>query len=613
MNDERRSLVATEQLSEETLRRARSLPRLGHGSEPISLQIYHRDGLRTIPLADGISLIIGRQPPADIPIRDTSLSRRHARVERRGNRIHIEDLSSTNGTWLRRERIERAEVAVGDEIHFGSVPAAIQGATADTPASHGIDDHDHFLAELDREVQRADSFGRSTALLLFRAAPGGSGHIGQWLPELRLGLRPFDRVSLYSDDTVEVLMPEMEVEEAREAGRKILRISGDLRGSLATCPGHADSAELLQAAAVRALQRASARLPLTEAPQITLGAIEPPADGERPVAVSASMREVLETAERLASKAIPILILGETGTGKEIVAQVLHGAAHRRDRPFRCVNCGAIPPQLVESTLFGHEKGAFTGADRKVQGVFEAADGGTVLLDEVGELPPPVQAALLRVLEDKRITRVGSSKEIDVDVRVIAATHRDLDQMCLDGEFRHDLLYRLNAMTLHVPPLRKRPEDIGPLVARFVERANAANGCRVRGLEPGTIDRLMAYSWPGNVRELRNTVERAVVIAQSEVIVVDDLPRRVREVNVADAPDTAAETVEAAPIDVEPGDLRRAVAQFEARAIREALRVTGSSRKRAAELLNLPVRTMAHKMKIYGIRIRPPAREENAE
>ncbi len=606
MNDERRSLVATEQLSEEALRRARSAPYRASQPESIALLIYHRDGVRTLPLADGAKLVIGRQPPADVPLGDASLSRQHARVERRGGQVRIEDLGSTNGTWLRRERVESADVAPGDALHFGSVLAMVQTTSADDRGLPSLEGHDRFLVELGAEVRRARAFGRSTALLMFRAAPGSDSHVGRWLPQMRRQLRPFDRISLYSDDTLEVLVPEMDDEGARTLADQLLQATDDLRCGLATCPGHADSAELLQAVTVRALQRASARRPRSEAPQITLGAIEPPSDVSGPVAASPAMREVLETAKRLASTAIPVLILGETGTGKEIVAQVLHTGGKRGDRPFRCVNCGAIPAQLVESTLFGHEQGAFTGADRKVEGVFEAADGGTVLLDEVGELSLAVQVALLRVLEDKRVTRVGSSREIEVDVRVIAATHRDLDQMCLDGEFRHDLLYRLNTMALRVPPLRDRPEDIGPLIARFVERANTANDCHVRGLEPDALDRLMAYAWPGNIRELRNAIERAVVIARSEVIVAGDLPGPIRGVSLGAVPSQAGgETVEMAPLDEEPGDLREALARHEARLIRAALRATGDSRKHAAKLLNLPLRTMAHKMSVHGIRLRP--------
>jgi DNA-binding NtrC family response regulator len=257
----------------------------------------------------------------------------------------------------------------------------------------------------------------------------------------------------------------------------------------------------------------------------------------------------------------------------------------------------------VESALFGHERGAFTGATQLQKGVFEAADGGTVFLDEIGELPAPAQAALLRVLETRRVTRVGSSREIEVDVRLVTASHRDLEAMCASGGFRLDLLYRLNAMTLEIPPLRDRPEDIAPLALRFLEQASAANGRLLRGIRPGALELLCRHPWPGNVRELRNALERAVVIAEGEWIEEEDLPERLRggapPVEVVVAPTEPPREPVAAPATAE--DLKARVRRYEAELLEAALREAGWNQTEAARRMGMPLRTLVHKLKALGI------------
>jgi DNA-binding NtrC family response regulator len=330
---------------------------------------------------------------------------------------------------------------------------------------------------------------------------------------------------------------------------------------------------------------------------------------ERTTSSSRAMIRVFSTVTKLARSPIPVLLLGETGTGKEIVARAIHERSPRRARPMVCVNCGAIPPQLVESTLFGHERGAFTGAGQQQRGLFEAADGGTVLLDEVGELPPAAQAALLRVLETRRVVRVGSSREIDVDVRVVAATHRDLEAMCASGGFRLDLLYRLNAMTLTIPPLRARPEEIEPLALRFLQQANKANGLAIRGIEAEALALLQSYRWPGNARELRNAIERAVIVAEGEWIADRDLPERVCGASARE-PSPARE---AATFGEEPAagaggsaggadSFRTRLLRYEAELIVEALRDSGWNQTEAAHALGMPLRTLVHKIKTLGIK-----------
>jgi DNA-binding NtrC family response regulator len=308
------------------------------------------------------------------------------------------------------------------------------------------------------------------------------------------------------------------------------------------------------------------------------------------------MRRLYETVDRLATSVIPVLLLGETGSGKEVLARALHERGPRRGKPLACINCGAIPATLIESVLFGHERGAFTGATGQARGLFEEADGGSILLDEVGELSPSAQAALLRVLETKQVRRVGASHDVPVDVRVIAATHRDLEAMTRTGAFRADLLYRLNAMILEIPPLRERPEEINPLVELFIAQANAANGREVRTIDDEARRVLHRYPWPGNLRELRNTIERAVVIAASPEITVADLPRKVRELA------GAGRAAEPGPEAAGTLDLRAGVQRYEEQAILEALRQAGGNRTEAARRLGVPVRTLSHKIRQHGIR-----------
>ncbi|MCA9664774.1 MAG: sigma-54-dependent Fis family transcriptional regulator [Myxococcales bacterium] len=317
------------------------------------------------------------------------------------------------------------------------------------------------------------------------------------------------------------------------------------------------------------------------------GAAAKPED--EPVIASATMRQVYGLIERVATSSIPVLIRGETGTGKELVARAIHQRSRRGGAALRCLNCGAIPEQLVESALFGYEKGAFTGADKMRIGVFEAADGGTVFLDEIGELSAQAQVALLRVLETRRLTRVGGIREIEVDVRVVTATHRDLAAMCEQGTFRPDLLYRLNTMLLELPPLRERPEEIPALVERFIRAANAANQRRVEGIDDAALERLVAYRWPGNVRELRNAVERAVVLAQGATITVDDLPSTL----TCQASSRASQDA--------PLGFRAQVQRFEIALLQSALDASDGSVSAAARLLDMPRRTLTKKKRDYDL------------
>ncbi len=323
--------------------------------------------------------------------------------------------------------------------------------------------------------------------------------------------------------------------------------------------------------------------------------------GERAiVAASDEMIALLELLERTAAYKSTVLITGESGTGKEVIARAIHAQSPRRDAPFVAVNCGAIPENLLESELFGHVKGAFTGASRAHRGLFTEAHQGTLFLDEIAELPTALQVKLLRAIQEEEIRPVGDNKAQSVDVRVLAATARDLSQEMAAGRFREDLFYRLNVVRLEVPPLRARRKDIPLLVDHFLARFRLALAKNVRRVSDQALERLVAYDWPGNVRELENLIERAVILTDGDVIEVSALPAAVQ----SGAPGRGGREGSRAAIAASDEDLsmRRARQHFEADLIRRALARTGGNRTHAAKLLEISHRALLYKLKDYDIR-----------
>jgi len=322
-----------------------------------------------------------------------------------------------------------------------------------------------------------------------------------------------------------------------------------------------------------------------------------------PLARIVGSSEVVKQLHRQILKVAPVsstvLITGESGTGKELVARALHELSPRAAMPFVPVNCGAIPPGLVESELFGHARGAFTDARTAKRGLFAEADGGTLLLDEAGELPPPAQIKLLRFLQEGEIRAVGENRSERVDVRVLAATHRDLGKLVEKGEFREDLYYRLNVVNLAIPPLRARREDVLELAQGFLLRFNRELNRQtpVTGFEPGAEELLASYSWPGNVRELENAIERAVLLAEGNLVQVQNLPERIW--SSPRSAERGTPVVEASS--QEDLSLKRAMRSLEERYIRAALRRTRGNRTRASELLEISHRALLYKIKEYGI------------
>lgn len=311
------------------------------------------------------------------------------------------------------------------------------------------------------------------------------------------------------------------------------------------------------------------------------------------VGASHLMREIFALIEQIAPSNVSVLITGESGTGKEMVARTLHALSPRKSRPFVALNCAAMPETLMESELFGNEKGAFTGAAERRAGCFELANGGTLLLDEIGEMAIGTQAKLLRVLEERKLRRLGARNEQEVDVRVLAATNRDPDDAVAQGSLRSDLYYRLNVFHIHMPPLRQHMEDLPPMAESMIGEMNQKHGRRVSGLGPSILDRMMAYDWPGNGRELRNTIERAVILCPDGMALESaHLPPSFGK--------SQANAIPSFDANILPLRVGTTVSEAERLLILRTLESTGQNKTRAAEILGVSLKTLHNKLKEYS-------------
>ncbi|MDD5722876.1 MAG: sigma-54 dependent transcriptional regulator [Syntrophales bacterium] len=319
-------------------------------------------------------------------------------------------------------------------------------------------------------------------------------------------------------------------------------------------------------------------------------------DFGRMIGYSDSIEKVFEMIKKVAASDSTVVIYGESGTGKELVARAMHFNSDRRAFPLVTVNCGAIPEELLESELFGHEKGAFTGAIRGRKGRFELAQGGTIFLDEIGDMSPSLQVKVLRVIQEKQFERVGGVNTIDADVRIITATHQDLEKAVAEKRFREDLFYRINVIPITLPPLRERAVDIPVLANHFITMFNRSKKKSVQGIAPEAMDCLMRYRWPGNIRELQNLMERLVVVKASEFIQVEDLPEKVRL-----GKGTANNTTDEIAMSAEGVCLNDMLARFEKDLLQKALKKSGGVKSNAARLLALNRTTFVEKLKRYHI------------
>jgi two-component system response regulator AtoC len=534
--------------------------------------------ITTAPVPASGVVVIGRDPGCDVRIEDASVSRRHA-VIRIGDAMTIEDLGSSNGTHVRGDRIaagERAPIEFDEVVTVGSVGVVVQHR-ARAPRQRTLWSHGYFELRLAEECTRAERAGEQFGLLrVRRGVPGDHG-----VDQLSAAMRDVDVIGTYAPDEWEVLLIDAGPNKTREIAGEVSAALPWARVAFATYPADGRDAWTLAAAA-------TARLVDTPAPAGGGG-------GEYILSPVGPMRGVLDLGERIAIGDISALILGETGVGKEIVAEWIHQRSRRGSKPLVKLNCAALPEQLLESELFGYERGAFTGAVAAKPGLLEQAHGGTVFLDEIGELPLGTQAKLLRILEKRELLRVGAVRARPIDIRFISATHRDLDAAIAGGRFREDLYFRIAGVTLQVPPLRDRLDELGPLIDKFVARAAASLGRPAPRVSAEALALLRAYRWPGNIRELRNAIERATLLADA-VIEPRHLPedRMTRPAAVAEANDAPAEPLLDAFRD-RSDDIKR-------QAIEDALAKTNGNQTEAARLLGIARRTLTNKLNHYGFR-----------
>jgi two-component system response regulator AtoC len=537
-------------------------------------------GSRVVDLPEGVDVTFGRSRGATITLDSDKVSRMHARVRRTGDVIEVEDLGSRNGTRVNGDKIEGPRrIVTGDEVSVGPILAVV-GVTSGLRRTSAIADVSAGEARLGAEVDRSVRYHRPVTVAMVRIA---SDTI---LDQIERAIRPMDLIAEDAGDDYLVILPELGREDGAAAVQRLLDFAraANVPATAATalCPDDGTTVETL-IGVLRAGLR-TGRVPRAPAPKGT------------PVVFDPAMQRVYTLVERIADTSMTVLILGETGVGKELVCEAIHQRSSRRDRPLIKLNCAALPESLLESELFGYERGAFTGADKRKVGFFEAADGGTLFLDEIGDMPLPLQAKLLRVLERKVITRVGGTSEVATDARLIAATHRNLDVDVRAGRFRQDLLFRIGGFTIAVPPLRDRPSEILPLAEHFVRTAAAEQARIPPALADDARDALAGYDWPGNVRELRNALERALVLA-TDTITAADLPERLHDASHRVRPTVAT-----------GADVRGQLAEVERAAIVAALEAESGNQTRAARRLGLSRRALIYKMEKYGLKP-PPNRE----
>jgi two-component system, NtrC family, response regulator AtoC len=546
--------------------------------------------LATHLLPESGEVVIGRGSGggAGIAIDHASISRRHA-VLHVGPPLAIEDLGSANGTRVRGTPVgvgARIEITPGEAIELGDVTLVVQRRSAPLQPRR-IWPHVYFETRLAEECARSSRSRRGFVVLRLAVREGNDHDAIEH--ELAAALRASDVIGSYAPGEYEVVLVDTVADDAAPVVRDVIAALG-MAGIVATVGQAAyprdgrDPDALLAAAAPRAPAAA-------------------PPHGDA-LATVTGMQQLRALIERVARSDISVLLLGETGVGKEVAAELLHRSSQRADQPFLRLHCAAISESLLESELFGYERGAFTGAVTAKPGLLETADGGTVLLDEVGELPLAIQVKLLRVLESREVLRVGGLKPKRIDVRFVAATNRDLELEVAAGRFRSDVYYRLNGITLVIPPLRERPDEIEPLARAFAREASRrASGSGACELAPAALALLRDYSWPGNIRELRNVIDRAFVLSSGDEIRVEHLPaEKMRPSGAGAAPRAAGErAADPAALPRDVATLRKELADAERTEILDALDACGGNQSRAARMLGMSRGALLAKLDAYGV------------
>lgn len=543
---------------------------------------------------------IGRGLDADLKLQHSSVSRQHAQVCWMNESLRVHDLGSHNGVRVNGTRISEPQVlCCGDVIQIGEISLVLyQGATA--RSQHCVLERSAGRGYLIDEVERALRYHHTLSVVHIDL---GGTPPDRAMMEVVLGqhLRPLDRLVRVSPSELVLILPDCEEDEQRERTERLQReLPPAARLGFCSCPTDGGNADLLMFIARQAATTAAPGSLAGPAAASTRRKI-----GEHDVLLAEpAMLRIYDLIARLGPSMMPVLIHGETGSGKEIAAAALHYLSPRAPRRFLAINCAALPESLAESELFGHERGAFSGAVANKVGLLESAQGGTVFLDEIGELSQAVQAKLLRALETRRITRVGDVSERTIDVRLIAATHRDLEAEAKAGRFRQDLYFRLAGAVVSLPALRHRPIEL-PLLARdFLAAARKRLGSPPVSISNAAMWRIVVYEWPGNVRELKNAMEFLAATVQDPVVETWHLPPKLGGVDIlvgvpAESPGSAG------PISTGPSTpfrpLEAELRELERARMQEALIAAEGSQTRAAELLGMPRRTFFAKKKQYGL------------
>jgi two-component system, NtrC family, response regulator AtoC len=550
------------------------------------LLVVDNDSSSIFHLPHSGAVVIGRAPDVELRVQHASVSRRHATIRIDDGAVRIADLGSHNGTRVNGELVvDSRTLASGDVATVGDVVLVIHFSTPAVVARAAYPEAG-WRRRLAEELVRAITFKRSLGVVVIQGASAAS---------LGANLRLIDVIGTSDDGQALLLLPEVDREQARDIAEKAIALVPNARGGLAMCPTDACDADTILLAARSAARRAAAGAVADAAETATKIEL-----GSRQVLIAdPAMSRVFALLERLAVSELPVLITGETGVGKENAAYAVHHWS-KRNGPFTAVNCAALGPEsLVDAELFGYEKGAYTGAAAAKAGLFESAAGGTVFLDEVGELPLAIQAKLLRALENKRITRLGESRERAIDVRLVAATNRSLEDEVKASGFRQDLYFRLSGATVVLPPLRDRRCEIPLLAREFLAAACNRGGRDAMTITPAAMQVLLTYSWPGNVRELKNTMEYVMAAAPDETVEPIDLPERL---GGSASPPTAATIPSDIVADGKPfRPINDELKELERRRMAEALASAGGVKTKAAQLIDMPIRTFTLKLKQYKL------------
>ena len=547
------------------------------------------DAITVHDLPDRGTLVIGRGEDVDVRVNDPGASARHCTLHVEGGRVAIEDLGSRNGTQIRGQRIdagERVMLAPGESALVAGAVLLLQRKNRQLQQRRSLP-HGYFELRLAEECLLAKTGGGAPAFSIARLDIEGGRDADSFAAAAAELLRPADILGTYAPDAYEILLRRTAPAEAEGALAPLLRkldeLGAEPRVAYAHFPGDGRTAHAL-------IEKACARLRPAPAGSAPPGAI----------VLDPRMRDVYRLAEKAAGRDINVLILGETGVGKEILAQTIHRASKRADRPFLSLNCGGVSETLRESELFGYERGAFTDAKVAKPGLLEMAEGGTVFLDEIGEMSPSIQAMLLRAIDTKQIMRVGGVRPKAIDVRFVAATNRDLVEEIREKRFRSDLYYRLNQISLEIPPLRERRSEIRPLAEAFLaELAGGAAGAP--RLSNEAVQLLESHAWDGNIRELRNVINRALVLCDGDTIEPEHLPLETLQRAASPARMPAADDA-AAEILPPPSELSLTPEQrSERERIVAALQAEGGNQSRAARRLGMSRSTLGTRLDELGI------------